>query len=74
MLVLSRKVDETIEIRPREAASAETLAQVFAQVEPELDSAREKIGDLAKNEEDLLIYALYPTTGKEFLEKKYKKA
>lgn len=31
MLVLSRKVDETIEIRPREAASAETLAQVFAQ-------------------------------------------
>ena len=43
-------------------------------LEPELDSAREKIGDLAKNEEDLLIYALYPTTGKEFLEKKYKKA
>lgn len=43
-------------------------------LEPELDSAREKIGDLAKNEKDLLIYALYPTTGKEFLEKKYKKA
>ena len=43
-------------------------------LEPELDSAREKIGDLAKNDDDLLIYALYPTTGKEFLEKKYKKA
>jgi len=43
-------------------------------LEPELDSAREKIGDLAKNEEDLLIYALYPTTGKEFLQKKYGKA
>ena len=31
MLVLSRKVDETIEIRPREGAGAETLADVFAQ-------------------------------------------
>ena len=31
MLVLSRKIDETIEIRPRETAGGQTLAEVFAQ-------------------------------------------
>lgn len=40
-------------------------------LEPELDKAREEIGDLAKNDFDLLIYALYPTTGKQFLKWKY---
>ena len=38
---------------------------------PELDEARKKIGDLARNDEDLLIYALYPTTGERFLKWKY---
>jgi len=40
-------------------------------LEPELDAAREKIGDLAKDDFDLLIYALYPTTGEQFLKWKY---
>lgn len=40
-------------------------------LDPELEKAKEEIGDLAKNDDDLLIYALYPTTGREFLEKKY---
>ena len=40
-------------------------------LEPEMEDAKKAIGDLAKNDEDLLIYALYPTTGKEFLERKY---
>jgi pyruvate carboxylase subunit B len=40
-------------------------------LEPELDKAREKIGDLAKDDFDLLIYALYPTTGEQFLKWKY---
>jgi len=40
-------------------------------LEPELEKDREKIGDLAKNEEDLLTYALYPTTGEQFLKWKY---
>ncbi|MBW2207849.1 MAG: pyruvate carboxylase subunit B [Deltaproteobacteria bacterium] len=40
-------------------------------LEPELEKAKEDIGDLAKNDEDLLIFALYPTTGREFLQKKY---
>ncbi len=42
-------------------------------LKPELDKAKEDIGDLAKNDEDLLIFALYPTTGREFLQKKYNK-
>jgi len=40
-------------------------------LEPELDAAREKIGDLAKDDFDLLIYTLYPTTGEQFLKWKY---
>jgi len=40
-------------------------------LEPELEKARAEIGDLAKDDYDLLIYALYPTTGKQFLKWKY---
>jgi len=40
-------------------------------LEPELDNNRKKIRDLAKTEEDLLTYSLYPTTGEQFLKWKY---
>jgi pyruvate carboxylase subunit B len=40
-------------------------------IEPELEKARAKIGKLAKDDFDLLIYALYPTTGEQFLKWKY---
>jgi pyruvate/oxaloacetate carboxyltransferase len=40
-------------------------------LEPELEKARAKIGDLAKDDFDLLIYAIYPTTGEKFLKWKY---
>ena len=40
-------------------------------LEPELAEDKKKIGDLAKNDEDLLIYALYPATGEKFLRRKY---
>ncbi|KPJ97334.1 MAG: carboxylase [Desulfobacterales bacterium SG8_35] len=40
-------------------------------LEPELDKAKEEIKDLAKNIDDVLIYALYPVTGKRFLKWKY---
>jgi pyruvate/oxaloacetate carboxyltransferase len=40
-------------------------------LEPELEEAKRKIGDLAKTEEDLLTFALYPSTGKQFLKVKY---
>ena len=42
-------------------------------IEPELEEAKKKIGDLAQTEEDLLTYALFPTTGEQFLRKKYGK-
>ncbi|MCJ8503072.1 pyruvate carboxylase subunit B [Desulfatitalea alkaliphila] len=40
-------------------------------IEPELDKAKEEIGDLAVDLDDLLVYALYPVTGKKFLQWKY---
>lgn len=40
-------------------------------LEPELDKVREKAGDLIKDDFDLLIVALYPTTGEQFLKWKY---
>jgi len=40
-------------------------------LEPELDKVREKVGGLAKDDYDLLIVALYPTTGEQFLKWKY---
>ena len=40
-------------------------------LEPELEKAKEKVGDLAKDDFDLLVYALYPSTGEQFLKWKY---
>lgn len=40
-------------------------------IEPELDKVREKVKDLAKDDYDLLICAIYPTTGERFLKWKY---
>ena len=40
-------------------------------LEPELEKAREEVKDLAKDMDDILIYALYPVTGKRFLKWKY---
>ncbi|MDX1775527.1 MAG: pyruvate carboxylase subunit B [Desulfobulbales bacterium] len=40
-------------------------------LEPELDKAKEEVKELAKDIDDVLIYALYPVTGKRFLKWKY---
>jgi pyruvate/oxaloacetate carboxyltransferase len=40
-------------------------------LEPELEENREKIGNLAKDDFDLLIYSIYHTTGEQFLKWKY---
>jgi pyruvate/oxaloacetate carboxyltransferase len=40
-------------------------------LDPELDKVRERVGDLAKDDFDLLIAALYPSTGQQFLKWKY---
>jgi pyruvate carboxylase subunit B len=52
--------------KPITCRAADTL-------EPEMKKAREAIKDLAQNEGDVLIYALYPTTGLRFLKWKYGK-
>jgi oxaloacetate decarboxylase alpha subunit/pyruvate carboxylase subunit B len=53
--------EDPIECRPAEV------------LEPELDKAKEEIGDLAVDLDDTLIYALYPVTGQRFLKWKYGK-
>lgn len=53
------KGDEPITSRP-----GDTL-------EPELPRAKEALKDISDKMEDILIYALYPMTGLEFLKKKY---
>jgi oxaloacetate decarboxylase alpha subunit/pyruvate carboxylase subunit B len=42
-------------------------------LEPELEKAKAEIGDLAADMDDLVTYALYPVTGKKFLQWKYGK-
>jgi pyruvate carboxylase subunit B len=40
-------------------------------LEPELPKAREALKGISDKMEDILIYALYPMTGLEFLKKRY---
>ena len=42
-------------------------------LEPALDKYRAEVGDLARTEEDVLTYALFPQVAKDFLAKKYNK-
>ena len=42
-------------------------------LEPELEKAKKEIGDVAKDIDDVILYAIFPTTGKKFLEWKYGK-
>jgi pyruvate carboxylase subunit B len=53
------KGEKPISVRP-----ADTL-------EPELEKAKSEVGDLARDRKDLLLYTLFPTTGKRFLAAKY---
>jgi len=52
--------------KPITCRAADTL-------EPEMEKAREATKDIARNELDVLIYAMYPTTGLRFLKWKYGK-
>ncbi|MCD4719560.1 MAG: pyruvate carboxylase subunit B [Desulfobacula sp.] len=42
-------------------------------LELELEKAKEEIGDLAVDDEDLIVYALFPVTGRKYLMQKYGK-
>jgi oxaloacetate decarboxylase alpha subunit/pyruvate carboxylase subunit B len=43
-------------------------------LEPELEKAKAEIGDLAADIDDQILYAIFPVTGRKFLEWKYGKA
>ena len=38
---------------------------------PEIEDAKKQLGDLAKNDEDVIAYILYPATMEKFLKTKY---
>ncbi len=42
-------------------------------IDPELEKAKAEIGDLAKDIDDVILYAIYPVTGRKFLKWKYGK-
>jgi oxaloacetate decarboxylase alpha subunit/pyruvate carboxylase subunit B len=42
-------------------------------LKPELEAAKAEIKDLAVDEDDLILYTLFPVTGKKFLQQKYGK-
>jgi len=54
-----KKGEEPISCRPADT------------IKPELEKAKQELGDLAKDIFDVLIYALYPYTAKQFLRWKY---
>ncbi len=50
--------EEIVEVRPADL------------IPPELDRLRKEIGELAKSEEDVLTYAMFPDIGRKFLEER----
>jgi oxaloacetate decarboxylase (Na+ extruding) subunit alpha len=57
------------EVRQKVAPDADPITGRPAdEIEPELDKAKEQIGPLAKSEEDVLSYVLFPQVAKEFFE------
>lgn len=50
--------EEVIEVRPADL------------IKPEMSKLREEIGSLAKSEEDVLTYAMFPDIGRKFLEER----
>ena len=51
--------DSMIDVRPADL------------LEPELDKMKQELEGLARSEEDVLIYAMFPQLGKDFLKQKY---
>ena len=50
---------EVIETRPAD------------RLDPEFEKLKAELGDLGKNDEDVLTYALFPQVGQQYLERKY---
>jgi pyruvate carboxylase subunit B len=67
---MDKKVQKTI-LKGYERGDKPTTKRPGEILEPEWDKAVADTKDLAKNDGDVLVYALYPTTGKRFLRWKY---
>lgn len=52
--------DDVIDFRPAD------------RLEPEFENLKKELGDLARNDEDVITYALFPQVGRQYLENKYK--
>ncbi|HAB63878.1 MAG TPA: oxaloacetate decarboxylase subunit alpha, partial [Pseudomonas sp.] len=62
-------IDATLQ---RQAIGGEELIEVRPAdlIKPELDKLRREVGALAKSEEDVLTYAMFPDIGRKFLEER----
>jgi len=67
---MDKKVQKII-LKGYERGEKPTTKRPGEILESEWDKAVEDTKDLAKNDGDVLVYALYPTTGKRFLKWKY---
>jgi pyruvate carboxylase subunit B len=67
---MDRKIQKLI-LKGYERGEEPTTKRPGEILEPEWDKAVEATKGLAKNDGDILIYALYPTTGMRFLKWKY---
>jgi pyruvate carboxylase subunit B len=67
---MDKKVQKVI-LKGYERGEQPTTKRPGEILEPEWDKAVEATKGLAKNDGDILIYALYPTTGQRFLKWKY---
>ena len=65
------KAVQKIALKGYERGTRPTKGRPADILEPEMDAAREATKEIAKNDGDVLIYALYPVTGLRFLRWKY---
>ena len=65
------KAVQKIALKGYERGARPTKGRPADILDPEMDAAREATKEIAKNDGDVLIYALYPVTGLRFLRWKY---
>ena len=65
------KAVQKIALKGYERGTRPTKGRPADILDPEMDAAREATKEIAKNDGDVLIYALYPVTGLRFLRWKY---
>jgi pyruvate/oxaloacetate carboxyltransferase/biotin carboxyl carrier protein len=62
---------QKLALKGYERGEEPTTVRAADMLEPELEKAKEATKDVAKDLNDVLVYALYPTTGMRFLRLKY---